>query len=96
MKFLSNLLLILLFSFAFYLTGCESKSSTQHEPEAKTTSGMVSGSFSDGVNAFKRIPYARSERFMPQQDPQGWDGVLETREFGTGQSKWWNGFRSPP
>lgn len=48
----------------------------------KTTHGEISGSFRDSVYAFKGIPYAKAERFMPPQDPDAWDGIRECTDFG--------------
>jgi len=51
-------------------------------PVVETTSGTVSGTIDDGIYSFKGIPYARAERFMPPQEPEAWDGVLECNDFG--------------
>jgi len=52
------------------------------KPVVETTSGTVSGTIDDGIYSFKGIPYARAERFMPPQEPEAWDGVLECNDFG--------------
>jgi para-nitrobenzyl esterase len=31
---------------------------------------------------YKRQPYAKAERFMPPQEPDAWEGVLECNDFG--------------
>ena len=45
-----------------------------------TRHGQVRGRVTDGVGAFKGIPYAAPpfgpNRFQPPQPPQAWDGVL--------------------
>jgi para-nitrobenzyl esterase len=52
------------------------------KPIVKTTFGDISGYIDDGIFIFKGIPYAKAERFMPPQEPDKWDGVLECKEFG--------------
>jgi para-nitrobenzyl esterase len=44
--------------------------STQH--------GDIRGYIDDGIYAFKGIPYAKAERFMPPQAPDEWEGVIQT------------------
>jgi Carboxylesterase type B len=65
-----------------YLTACNTKTNSQEEPVVTTTSGQVEGSFKDSVYAFKGIPYAKAERFMPPQDPDAWEDVRECKKFG--------------
>ncbi len=77
MKPLTNLFFV---TILFCLMGCNPK--TDQNPVVKTTSGDVSGSIDDGIFTFKGIPYAKAERFMPPQDPDAWEGVLECTEFG--------------
>jgi para-nitrobenzyl esterase len=52
----------------------------------KTTAGAVRGSVSDGVAAFKGIPYAASpfgsRRFRSPEPAPPWDGVRDALEFG--------------
>jgi para-nitrobenzyl esterase len=36
----------------------------------------------DAIFTFKGIPYAKAERFMPPQEPDVWDGVLECNDSG--------------
>lgn len=47
-----------------------------------TTSGKVRGYIDDGVYAFRGIPYAQAERFMPPQAPTPWDTVMQTTIYG--------------
>lgn len=47
-----------------------------------TLYGKVRGYIDDGIFAFKGIPYARAERFMPPQTPDKWDGVRQCTIFG--------------
>jgi para-nitrobenzyl esterase len=82
MKQLANFLFVFTITASLYLTGCTSKTSNNQEPVVKTTHGNVLGSFNDSVYAFKGIPYAKAQRFMPPQDPDAWDGVRECKEFG--------------
>ena len=51
-------------------------------PVVKVSSGAISGLIDDGVYAFKGIPYAQAERFMPPEKPDAWDGVREATKFG--------------
>lgn len=71
---------ICLITVGLGFTGCSPK--TNQTPVVKTTSGKISGSLDDSIFTFKGIPYARAERFMPPQDPDAWDGVLECNDFG--------------
>lgn len=43
----------------------------------KTEAGTVKGYRDGDVLAFTNIPYCRSERFLPPQKPDPWEGVLE-------------------
>lgn len=47
-----------------------------------TKYGKVRGYIDDGIFAFKGIPYARAERFMPPQAPDKWDDVKQTTIYG--------------
>lgn len=81
MRLSNNSVFPLFIVAGFFLSGCKTDKNAG-EPVIKITSGIVSGSFSDGVYAFKGIPYAKAERFMPPQDPDTWDGVRECTAFG--------------
>ncbi|HYQ59238.1 MAG TPA: carboxylesterase family protein [Draconibacterium sp.] len=54
-----------------------------------TKYGKVRGYIDDGVFAFRGIPYAKAERFMPPQAPDKWDDVRQCTIYGpqTMQSK---------
>ncbi len=82
MKLLINFIFFCLIAAGICLTGCKPKVTQNQSPIVKTTSGTISGSIDDGIYAFKGIPYARAERFMPPQEPEAWDGVLECKDFG--------------
>jgi para-nitrobenzyl esterase len=83
MKSLKPSLFLFVIVAGLCLTGCKSETNDNpQEPVVKTTAGDISGSFNEGVYAFKGIPYAKAERFMPPQDPDGWDGVRECTKFG--------------
>jgi len=82
MKLLTNFISLSLVTAAICVSGCNPKTDQKINPVVKTTSGDVSGSLNDSVYAFKGIPYAKAERFMPPQAPDAWDGVLECKDFG--------------
>jgi len=52
----------------------------------RTKQGQVRGHVSDGVAAFKGIPYAAPpfgpNRFQSPQPPQSWEGVRGALEYG--------------
>lgn len=60
-----------------------------------TKYGKVRGYIDDGVFAFKGIPYAKADRFMPPQAPDMWDDVRQCTIFGPkvmqGSSQDWGG-----
>jgi len=82
MRTVINHYLVCVIAAAFCFTGCNPKTDTNQVPVVKTTSGTISGSMDDGIYIFRGIPYARAERFMPPQDPEIWEGVLECNDFG--------------
>lgn len=47
-----------------------------------TTHGSVRGYIDDRIFAFKGIPYAKADRFMPPQAPDPWEGVRQTTLYG--------------
>jgi para-nitrobenzyl esterase len=47
-----------------------------------TEHGKVRGYVDDGIFAFKGIPYAKADRFMPPQAPDKWEGVRQCTIFG--------------
>ncbi|HYQ59248.1 MAG TPA: carboxylesterase family protein [Draconibacterium sp.] len=47
-----------------------------------TEYGKVRGYIDDGIYAFKGIPYAKAERFMPPQAPDKWDDVRQCTIYG--------------
>ena len=48
----------------------------------KTTKGNVQGVEEEGTIAFKGIPYARTERFMPPTETERWDTVMVCDKYG--------------
>ncbi|MBN1185767.1 MAG: carboxylesterase/lipase family protein [Bacteroidales bacterium] len=82
MRLFNNFFCFFIIIAGFTFGACKSKTTSNQEPVIKTTSGDISGSFNDGVFAFKGIPYAKAERFMPPQDPDAWDETLECKNFG--------------
>ncbi|MBR4233208.1 MAG: carboxylesterase/lipase family protein [Bacteroidales bacterium] len=48
----------------------------------KTTKGKVQGVEEEGTIAFKGIPYAKIERFMPPQETAAWDTVMVCDKYG--------------
>ena len=48
----------------------------------KTTKGYVQGVEEEGTIAFKGIPYAKIERFMPPQEAEPWDTVMVCDKYG--------------
>jgi para-nitrobenzyl esterase len=47
-----------------------------------TRYGQVRGYIDDGIYAFKGIPYAKAERFLPPQAPDKWEDVRQTTIYG--------------
>lgn len=82
MRLITNLIYVSLIVAGLHFAGCNTKTNQNQEPVVKTTYGTVSGSVDDGIFTFKGIPYAKAERFMPPQDPDTWNEVLECNEFG--------------
>ena len=62
------------------------KSASAAGPVVKTTYGKVRGGESNGIFAFKGIPYGGStageNRFKPPTKPASWDGVRDAIEYG--------------
>jgi para-nitrobenzyl esterase len=49
---------------------------------ASTKYGKVRGYIDDGIFAYKGIPYAKAERFMPPKVPEIWDETRQCQIFG--------------
>ncbi len=63
--------------------GCNNKPDSQGKnPVASTTSGEIEGTLNEDIYAFKGIPYAKAERFMPPREPDSWEGVRNCTEYG--------------
>lgn len=60
-----------------------------------TKYGKVRGYIDDGIFAFKGIPYAKADRFMPPEAPDAWDDVRQCTIYGPqamqGTSQDWDG-----
>ncbi|WP_044239881.1 carboxylesterase/lipase family protein [Flexithrix dorotheae] len=82
MRLATKVFFLLLITAGFCFTGCKQKTNNNLELVVETTNGEISGSFNDSVYAFKGIPYAKAERFMPPQDPDAWEGIRECTDFG--------------
>lgn len=84
MKHVPKFILLGLITVGFSITGCKQKAEQNQEPNTivKTTYGDISGAIDDSIFTFKGIPYAKADRFMPPQEPDAWEGVRETTEFG--------------
>ena len=61
----------------------------------RTKAGLVKGMEEEGTLAFKGIPYARVERFMPPLPVEKWDTVMVCDHFGP-QVMQGNGRREVP
>ena len=60
-----------------------------------TKYGKVRGYIDDGIFAFKGIPYAKADRFMPPQAPDKWNDVRQCTIYGPqamqGKAQNWSG-----
>jgi para-nitrobenzyl esterase len=50
-------------------------------PVVETAAGRIVGTTSDGVHAFKGIPYGAADRFMPTEQPEPWTGVRDAAAY---------------
>ena len=82
MKQLNYFLSCFLITTLIYTSACNPAKDEGQNPVVDTKFGQVSGSFDNSVHAFKGIPYAQAERFMPPQDPEAWEGIRECTDFG--------------
>jgi para-nitrobenzyl esterase len=82
MKKSNSILSFLLVLISSYFIACNADENVSKEPIVSTAAGKVKGTLNDSVYAFKGIPYAKAERFMPPQNPDKWDSVLECNNFG--------------
>jgi len=49
----------------------------------QTTAGQIQGTNQDGIERFLGVPYAQAtERFVPAQDVEPWEGVLKADSYG--------------
>lgn len=83
MRLLKNTIFLFSITAAgLFFTGFKPGTTNNEEPVVKTSAGEVSGSYNNSVYAFKGIPYAKAERFMPPQDPDTWTGIRACNKFG--------------
>jgi para-nitrobenzyl esterase len=82
MRLLSNVIFLFIIAVGSLFTGCIQRGNENQDLVVETTHGKVSGYSEDSVSIFKGIPYARAERFMPPENPDAWEGVLECSHYG--------------
>src|SRR5690554_6066445 len=82
MKNLFYFFAISLFAVSFLSCNSKSNQNQNNNPVVETTYGAISGTIEDGIFTFKGVPYAKADRFMPPQEPDSWEGVLECKDFG--------------
>ncbi len=82
MKNLTHFSFFSLLALGICFQACTSGSTQNQNPVVEITYGQISGFINNGVYSFKGIPYAKAERFMPPQQPDAWNGVLECVKFG--------------
>jgi len=102
---MKKLILLSLAIVMIVLCGCKQQSNSSDQPgpiEAgeniavvPTKYGKVRGYIDDGIFAFRGIPYAKADRFMPPQAPDKWDGVRQCTIYGPqamqGKAQNWKG-----
>lgn len=74
----------LLITMTALMAACLSAGSCQPADPftVKTTNGLVKGFDEEGTIAFKGIPYAKAERFMPPRPADKWDTVMICDQWG--------------
>ena len=82
MKHLKKATFAALIAVSFVMGACKQQSNKSTEPIVSTSFGKVEGSINNEVYAFKGIPYAKAERFMPPQNPDVWYSVRICKDFG--------------
>lgn len=82
MKQKTNFTFLFLITVGLFFSEYILQADQNQKPVVRTTYGSISGSIEDGIFAFKGIPYAKAQRFMPPQNPDAWDRVLECNNFG--------------
>lgn len=102
---MNKLILILMTASVILMVSCNNCQHGSSEPgpiEAgeniavvATEYGKVRGYIDDGIFAFKGIPYAKADRFMPPQAPERWDDLMQTTIYGPQamqrEAQSWNG-----
>ena len=82
MRLLTSSFIIFSITVGLCFTGCKLKTRQNQKPFVKTAYGAISGISDSGVFIFEGVPYAKAKRFMPPQEPDTWEGVLECNDFG--------------
>ena len=86
MKNINKLSLVAAMAAALLCCGCSDNVpgplTTGEDSIANTKYGKVQGYNDDGIYTFKGIQYAKSERFMPPQYPDSFDGVKKCQVYG--------------
>lgn len=95
-KFLANLLTVVILLITIQSFGQKGPIQAGEKIAVVSTEyGKVRGYIDDGIFAFKGIPYAKAERFMPAQAPDNWDDVKQCTVYGPqamqGKSQSWRG-----
>lgn len=80
--FITTIFLFATFSICFGQITKEPVLSGENLAIVSTSNGKVRGYIDDGIFAFKGIPYAQAERFMPPQPHEKWEGTKLCQTFG--------------
>lgn len=69
---------------AQFLTGtvAHAKEANNDRPVVATSAGKVQGQTADGIVAYRGIPYAKAERFMPPQPVKKWTDTFQADHYG--------------
>ena len=75
-------ILLLIAVAAIFTLSCGNHELKSENPVTSTTYGDIRGAYNEGIFAFKGIPYAIADRFMPPRAPETWDTVRLCTEYG--------------
>ena len=73
---------LLLIITATFIASCSSKELKIERTVTSTAFGDIRGIYNEGIFAFKGIPYATADRFMPPHEPESWDTIRLCTEYG--------------